>query len=427
MEHYLFYAPQAAFGLCAVIFLALHVFRVNITGANVFIFSMAALTAAFAAAFAYFYAADNEAFSGGIMARRAGLLLLCVLSLTALFAMRRKKFGVYFFPALSAIMFILSAAVTGGSVPAQAAAFFSVDIFSVLLKKKEADAGEGVIEEALMNKLLHMIPAAAFLMLFMASPQEIKLQRLGFNGLAFMLVLSAVAGFFTVTSNELIRARQLFAGPNSQAAFIPVLAQFAIITGMIAQNSALLLAPFMTAAALALLILAAFKSITEEKYQLFAMRDTYILFYLGLLGISSADLGAQDVAVYSVLFAVSAANALEAMGGVNSAKQTMTQVKHSFEKIQDNGYIFVSMLAGFLAEAFIFAAIYSNLKSDPLIHALILIGAALYLPAFLNKLFTIFSMAGKIRAGKGVKSLLNMNVLIMALFISMAAAMLYKW
>jgi hypothetical protein len=343
------------------------------------------------------------------------------------FSLRRRKHGVYFFPSIAAIMFIIASAIQAGNIPALAAAFFSVDLFSILLKKKETDTGEGVLEEAIMNKLFHFMPAAVFLMLFMSSHGEPKLLKLGFNGMVFMLVLSCISGFFTVTSNELPLARQQFINPGALSGFIPVLAQFVIICGMIAQNQGLLLGPFMSAGMIMLLILAAFRSITEEKYQLFAMRDAYILFYLGLLGISCASLNPLDLAVYSVLFTISAANALEALGGPSSAKQTMTGVKYSFGKIQDNIYIFTSMTAGLCAEIYMFTAIYKNLKSDPLIHAILLIGAALYSPAFLNKLFTIFSMAVRIKPARGLKAVFSANSVIMILFLSMAAAMLYKW
>ena len=144
----MFGAPPAIFGLCAVIFLALHVFRININSLNVFIMAAAAFAAAYAAAFAYFYSADYEVFTGGLIARRASMLVFSALCFMVVFALRRKKHGSYFFPAVSAIMFIIAAAIQAGDIPTQAAAFFSADLFSVLIKKKETEAWEGVPEEA---------------------------------------------------------------------------------------------------------------------------------------------------------------------------------------------------------------------------------------------------------------------------------------
>ena len=427
MDYIILPAPQAAFGLAAVIFLALHVFKINIPWLNQAVMAAAAFITALAAAFAYFYSADNEVFFNGFIAHKVGLLVFCTAAFMVLFSLRRENHGDYYFLSVSSVMLIFALSGSGSAIPLQAAGIFAVDIFAMLFKKKEAEAGEGLYEEALANKLLHFMLAAAFMLLFLSGPQELKLQKLAFNGMVLMLVLSTTGSFFTVTAHELPRLKQPFMATGQAAGFIAVLAQFAILCALIRQNQGLLLGSFLSIVILLLLLVAAFKSVTEEKYSLFVLRDIYILFFLGLLGIVSASLSPFSIAVYSVLFVLQAIFAMEALANPNSAKQTMTGVKYSFEKIPDNHNIFISACAGLCAEMFMAACIYKNMAGNPLIHAVILIGAAFYSPAFLNKVFTLFSMAGRIKVDYKFKAVFNKNTLIMLLFLGMAAAMLYKW
>ncbi len=427
MDNIILPAPQAAFGLAAVIFLALYVFKIYIPGLNRVVLAAAALISVFAAAFTYFYSADYEVFLNGFIARRAGLLVFCSAAFMVLFSLRRKKYGDYYFLSVSSVMLIFALTVYYSGIPLQAAGVFAVDIFVMLFKKKETEAGESLYEEALANKLLHFIPAAAFMFLFLSGPQDLKLQKLAFNGMVFMLILSTTGSFFTVTAHEMPRLKQHFMAAGPVAGFIAVLAQFVIICSLIRQNQGLLLGSFLSIVILLLLLGAAFKSVTEEKYQFFVLRDIYILFFLGLFGTVSASLSPFNIAVYSVLFVLQAIFAMEALAGPNSAKQTMTGVKYSFEKIQDNHNIFISACAGLCAETYMAVSIYKNMAGNPLIHAVILIGAAFYSSAFLNKVFTLFSMARRIKVDYKFKTVFNKNALIMLLFLGMAAAMLCKW
>src|ERR1035437_9586766 len=273
MDNIILPAPQAAFGLAAVIFLALYVFKIYIPGLNRVVLAAAALISVFAAAFTYFYSADYEVFLNGFIARRAGLLVFCSAAFMVLFSLRRKKYGDYYFLSVSSVMLIFALTVYYSGIPLQAAGVFAVDIFVMLFKKKETEAGESLYEEALANKLLHFIPAAAFMFLFLSGPQDLKLQKLAFNGMVSMLILSTTGSFFTVTAHEMPRLKQHFMAAGPVAGFIAVLAQFVIICSLIRQNQGLLLGSFLSIVILLLLLGAAFKSVTEEKYQFFVLRD----------------------------------------------------------------------------------------------------------------------------------------------------------
>lgn len=427
MDYIILPAPQAVFGISAVIFLALIVFKIHNINLNRAILAAAVLIAVYASAITYFYSADNEAFLSGLVAKRAGLLSFCGAAFMVLFSLRREKFGEYFFLNVSSIMFIFAVSLYSGSVPAQAAGFFAVDIFAVLFKKKEIEQAETAVLDAFSNKLMHFIIAVAFMLLFLLCPQNLKLQKLAFTGMIFMLLLSMISGYFTTTARELPKFKQAYLPAGLLPNIIPVIAQFAILSAMISQNQNLLLGKFMTIVVIVLLLLAAFKSVTEEKHSLFALRDVYILFYLGILGISCANLTQGQIAVFSVLFVLNTDFSMEAFNGPNSAKLTMSGVKYSFEKIQGNSNIFMAVILGLCAEGYMILSIYKNITGDPLIHAAVLIGLALYSPALLNKIFTLFSMIKRIKVESGFKQALNAGSLIMILFSGMAAAMLYKW
>jgi hypothetical protein len=263
--------------------------------------------------------------------------------------------------------------------------------------------------------------------LFLSSPQDIKLQKMAFTGMVFMLLLSTVSGYFTVMAMELPKFKQAYLPSGMLSNIIPVIAQFVILSVIISQNQNLLLGKFMTVVVIVLLLLAAFKSVTEEKHSLFALRDVYILFYLGILGISCANLTQGQIAVFSILLVLNTAFSMEAFNNPNSAKLTMSGVKYSFEKIQGNSNIFMAVILGLCAEGYMILSIYKNITGDTLIHAAVLIGLALYSPALLNKIFTMFSMIKRMKVDSGFKKVFNAGSLIMILFSGMAAAMLYKW
>ena len=420
-------APQAAFGFASLLLLAFLVFKSGSDGLKRAILVSAAVISAYAAAFAYFYGYDGELFVGGFTAHRAGLLVFVAACFMVLFSLRSKKYGHYYFPAMSAVMFVFALSIYSTSITAMAAGFFVIDMFALLAGKKETETENTLNEKALSDKLPYFVIAAAFLMLYAAMPHDAKLARFAFNGMLVMLILSAATGFFVSTNIELIKFKQPFMASGTVLGFIPVLAQFAVITALIGLNRELLLGSYLSLVVLVLLLLAAYKSVTEEKYLLFALRDIHILFYLGIFGAVSSLLNPFHIAVYGALMALAAVLAADAATEPQSAKLTMSGVRYSFGKIPENWNIFFSMFAGFSAEVFMIVLICQNITGGPVTRAAAMIGAAFYAPALLNKLFTLLSMAARIKVDLKRGKLLNVGRVIMALFLCMVSAMLYKW
>lgn len=425
MDYIVVSAPQIVFGLAAFIFLVFYVFKINISWLNKTVLAVAAIVAISAAVFTYLYSTDAEVFSNGFIARRAGLFVFFLMAFLVLFSLKLNKFSEYFFLSISSFMFIFALALYGSGIVIQMTVFFVADIFVILFKDREIEIEKGLNEDVLIHKILNFIPAIVFMTLFVSNPQDLKIQKMAFNGMIFMLILTTLGSFFTTTKRELPRLKQVFMQTGQLISFVPVLTQFVILTFLIMQNKVILLGSFMTLTVIFLLLGASFKSVTEEKYALFVLRDVYLLFFLGLLGVVSSSLTQKDIVIYGGLFILQIAFALNALGGINSAKQTMAAVKYSFEKIPNNSNLFLSVSAGFCAELYMIALIYNNMNSDSLTHAILLIGAAFYSPALFNKLFTLFSMAKRIKGS--FKRIFNVNSLIMLLFFSVAVAMLYKW
>ena len=425
MDYIVVPAPQIVFGLAAFIFLVFYVFKINIDWLNKTVLAVAAIVAIVAAVFTYLYSADAEAFSNGLIARRVGLFVFFMMAFLVLFSLKFNKFSEYFFLSISSFMFIFALSLYGSELVIQIVGFFVADIFVILFKEKEIEAEKGLSEGLLIHKILNFIPTVAFMILFLSNPQDLKIQKLAFNGMIFMLLLTTVGSFYTTTKRELPRLKQLFMPTGPLISFLTVLAQFVILTFMIMQNQAILLVPFMSLALTLLLLGASFKSVTEEKYALFVLRDVYLLFFLGLLGVVSSSLTQIQVATYSGLFILQVAFGLAALSTPNSAKQTMDGVKYSFEKIPDNLNLLLSVIAGLCAECFMILLIYKNINPNPITHAVLLIGVALYSPALLNKLFTLFSMIKRIKGS--FKSIFNFISLIMLLLFSMSLVMLYIW
>jgi hypothetical protein len=133
------------------------------------------------------------------------------------------------------------------------------------------------------------------------------------------------------------------------------------------------------------------------------------------------------IAVYSTLIAMVAVLSADASAEPQSARLTMTGLKYSFDKIPENWNVLLSMTLGFSAEIIMIISICLNIAGGPMLRAASLIGAALYSPALLNKLFTILSMAARIKVDLKRRTVLNISLVIMFLFCGMAAAMLHKW
>ncbi len=314
----------------------------------------------------------------------------------------------------------LHAVFLGGFAYAVFAGFFLADLaLSAVICQNAGDgqAPAGLVEK----KAVYFLTACVFLSLFIVSGKG-KIAALAASGmLVFMLLMSNTAVLAMQAAGE--DADRVIHGN------IPVVFLSGVITAIAAAKIIILngenisMYPPAIAAAV-MLVFNIYRSITEENYAAFAALDSANAAFLVPVLLCGTAAGFENLAPALLLAMLSALMQNDFLSMHEPQKYTVARVKYGFDKIKGSGLALAGLASGLAAEIWIMALIYLKVKQDPAMLAIIMFLAAAYAVAALNKVFIIFSMLARIKAGRGSGLLFNKNSVRPALFAALAAMLL---
>jgi hypothetical protein len=424
MENFLFYAAPAATGMAFFLFLVFHVLKISNPAINRFIMAAAGIIAACFSVFVYLYTASAVPMAD-VHVFRAGIPYLCGGIFMILLALLPQKQGTHVFMSAAAIIFLCTLPLFFPGIMVCTACFAAVDIFTILYGKTEIEPAENGRGRIIFEKILYLAGAALFLVLFILDNTNLRVQKFAFNGFISMLIMSSLQNFYTLTKTVPAKLKQPFIAQNNALILFTAVGQFMMIISMIKDNQSFMLPRFICIFMGFMLLSAAFKSITEEKFVSFAIRDIYLLSYLGLFAAVAAPMPTAYVVIYGGVMQLYAFFAAGFMAEKESTRATMSGIKYSFGKVPGGMNVVFSSLSALFVEIFIVLYLYRNVPSDQFVQTVIILCAALYSPVFLNRIFSLFSMVTRINIK--TEKLFNKSSVFGALISGMVIAMLCRW
>jgi hypothetical protein len=185
---------------------------------------------------------------------------------------------------------------------------------------------------------------------------------------------------------------------------------------------------YMTLFAGIMLAMAMFKSITEESYAAYALRDSVNLVFLAVLYFSCTGSPAGNIAAIAACGSLLSAAASYEMIRANAEETTVTSLKLAPFRVKNGFAGYIAQIILLCVEVTVIAAIKKGLVESPAVQAAAIISVVLYLPAVLNRIFAITSMSMRFIKVDTLKKLsFNDSALKLFLYGAISAALFYRW
>ncbi len=419
-EKALLFGPAAVSGVCAVIFLALYVFKKHMVPVKRALAGIAGITGLICGSMLCLEMTGPAAVTAMMDVSKLPLYISTLAFMLLLFSLSHTGDKGLYFLGWSTLAFCAGMCFFRQHPAVYAAIFMAADYaFSAVSVNESAPEEQGKSRPGW--KLFFFISASIFLFLLISSPEGGRARTLGINGFIVFLFMSGIQAAYAAMPSGRVEAgaRAIYA-----AACLIQAAVMVSLFGMYAghYSPGLMILTFACVA-----ILSAFNALTEEDHGEYTASDFgAITALLALLASAKEIDGWMVAAAFSAASFYAFSGAAFAHDGGRGG-HTVAALKYSFEKIKNNFLPLSGSFAALIAEALVFAGLYLWLPSGMFGRTVLMISAAIYLPAFLNRLFFTMSMVSRTGLDRKKRTVLNMAGLKTGLAALFMAAMLFKW
>jgi len=256
--------------------------------------------------------------------------------------------------------------------------------------------------EAAVKKAGYLAAAIVFAGLFAAGGQihALKLSKTAFTALVMFLIMASGPVLVTTgkpaagTRPQARAARFIFMASGASVLLCAVYRLVFANPGILSPVPLIIVVSF-------LLCLSLLRTVTEEKYYLFAESDIINIFYLGLLAVFSSDFRPEIFfLIPAVMLLIGFINSDFLAAGENS-RLTIAKLKYNIHRIQGGAAALAAVFLAVALEIFIFTLIFRGIKGTGLIEITMYLILIIYSINMLNKFFIMLSMAKRVTPGTG--------------------------
>jgi hypothetical protein len=419
VERFFFYFPAVLAGAAAVVFAALHVLAPQTGNLKKNIFSAVSALSALSFGFLYLYTGNSH--FPACAGRSAVIFTIMALVITPLCLYGRQD-KLFYFPAAGMFLAVILASAFGD--PATGSILFCLTgAFFFVFSGSDIREKTGPSPEAAAQVFIFFF--ASFFMLEFYLTASGRGAGMAYTGLLSALVVSSPFTFYTFSKREPAPFSVKYAPSRFFLQSMTAGAQIVIISSLMKTPG---WSPvYMTLFAGIILGFAMFKSITEESYMSYAVRDFANMIFLALLYFSCAGPDEKTAAIAACGILLSAAASYELIRA-NGPDITVTTLKLSPLKVKNSPAGLVAQLINLGVEIILIAGIKNGMSSIPAVQAMAIIAVVIYMPAVLNRIFAAASIALRlIRVDTRLKLSFNESALKLILYGGLTAALFYRW
>ena len=423
-EKMMVWLPAAISGAAAVSFAAIHVLMPKSAGLKKVIFTVVCSVSSLFVFFLYMYSGNPVTSIAGIYPVRCALVFAVLLTVTAPFCLAGTQDRLFYFPASSMLFIALLGACFSDPLTEMLLFCLSGTLFFVFSRRDTAGR-EGPDTAALASMFFFFLASFISVRLFFSSGPG-RAGTMAYTGFLAALIISSPQAFYTFRRSEPAVFAARFAPPRFFLRAITAGVRIIIIAALMQASQWSHI--YMTLFAGTMLAMAMFKSITEESYMAYALRDSENLFFLAVLYFSCAGSPAGNIAAIAACGVLLSAAASYEMIRANAEELTVTALKLAPARVRNGfaGYAAQIILLG--AEVTVITAIKNGLTPSPAVQAAAIISVLFYIPAVLNRIFTITSMSMRLIKVDTLKKLsFNDSALKLVLYGAVSAALFYRW
>jgi|GEM_PF-1820515 hypothetical protein len=424
VEKIMVWLPAAISGAAAVAFAAMHVLMPKAEGLKKAVFTAVCFVSSIFAFFLYMYSRNFSAAIAGIYPVRSALVFALLLTVTAPFCLDGTQDRLFYFPA-SAMLFIALLGACFCDPMTEMLLFCLSGALFFVFSGRDTAGREGPDTAAIASMFFFFLAAFISAGLFFSSGPG-RAGTMAYTGFLAALIVSSPPAFYTLRRGDPPLFASKFAASRFFLRAITAGAQIIIMAAMMSGGQWSRI--YMTLFAGTMLAMAMFKSITEESYISYALRDSANLGFLALLYFSCTCSPAGNMAAMAACGALLSAAASYEMIRANPEELTVTALKLAPSRVKNGFAGYIAQIILLAVEVTVIAAIKKGIVDSPAVQAAAIISVVFYIPAVLNRIFSITSMSMRFIKVDAMKKLsFNDSAIKLVLYGAVSAALFCRW